>query len=398
MANKISRVFFVVFLVYYAWYQQAIGYIPRLSTLLLLGLVVFSVTDILINKYNYRSLITGEMVVWAAFIIYALLAGMLLAADKDLVITAVKMMSKYLLIWIYMIYISKRDNDNHFIICSLYIMTWFQIVSALIRPYYIANRLTLGAGNNANDYANFLLIGLIVTIILSVRSNNRFFHLINIILTFEIVYQIIMTASRQGFIGMIFVLIGSIFISIDKQTIARRFRNHKQALVIAFVVVVVSFLVSYFMDQSFVYKRLIASFLSGQFSGRDKLFYESIKVFMDNPIFGVGLDNFRVYSTIKQYSHITWMELLSTTGLVGFSIYLVFFIMIGKFSWNSFIQNRTVKTKRDKYLNGSAFLVFLTVFILSFVTIHFYQMSSTLLIGIILSQKYAKLQAHWVRS
>ncbi len=49
---------------------------------------------------------------------------------------------------------------------------------------------------------------------------------------------------------------------------------------------------------------------------------------MENPIFGVGLNNYRVYSPWGMYSHNDFTESLTSTGLIGFVLYQLFAVLI----------------------------------------------------------------------
>lgn len=59
---------------------------------------------------------------------------------------------------------------------------------------------------------------------------------------------------------------------------------------------------------------------SHEYIGRFDVYSESIRLFKENPIFGAGIN--------KVYSHNVFLELLATTGIMGFSIMLLFFTTI----------------------------------------------------------------------
>lgn len=44
---------------------------------------------------------------------------------------------------------------------------------------------------------------------------------------------------------------------------------------------------------------------------------DAFRVFLNHPIFGVGLDNYRFFSVFSMYSHNTYAEILACTGIVG---------------------------------------------------------------------------------
>ena len=79
--------------------------------------------------------------------------------------------------------------------------------------------------------------------------------------------------------------------------------------------------------------------VNGDGSGDDSrliLVLSGLTWFMDNPIFGVGINNFRVLSSqrlpyaIAFYAHNNYVELLVDIGLVGFIIYYFFVILLHK--------------------------------------------------------------------
>ncbi|RLJ03834.1 MAG: hypothetical protein DRP08_02905, partial [Candidatus Aenigmatarchaeota archaeon] len=58
----------------------------------------------------------------------------------------------------------------------------------------------------------------------------------------------------------------------------------------------------------------------------------AFKLLSRNPIFGIGLDNFREFSTIVsnigKRVHNTYLEILIDAGIVGFIFYIVIFIKV----------------------------------------------------------------------
>ena len=81
------------------------------------------------------------------------------------------------------------------------------------------------------------------------------------------------------------------------------------------------------------------------------------EIFLDNPIFGVGIKNFRVESASEKYDildhpknnlrvsthpHQIHYELLSETGLVGYLCFLLFIILSLFYSFNDYLKNKNV--------------------------------------------------------
>ena len=56
-------------------------------------------------------------------------------------------------------------------------------------------------------------------------------------------------------------------------------------------------------------------------NGRDKLWKESIKVFINNPLMGIGIG--AIKEVIGEYSHNSYIQILAETGIVGAIIYVL---------------------------------------------------------------------------
>ena len=56
-------------------------------------------------------------------------------------------------------------------------------------------------------------------------------------------------------------------------------------------------------------------------NGRDKLWKESIEVFINNPLMGIGIG--AIKEVIGEYSHNSYIQILAETGIVGAIIYVL---------------------------------------------------------------------------
>ena len=75
------------------------------------------------------------------------------------------------------------------------------------------------------------------------------------------------------------------------------------------------------------------------------------KLFIENPIFGVGIGGFSKYNPIReQNAHNTYLEILTGMGMVGF----IPFIMILFLSWKELraVQNTSKRIKALSVLNS----------------------------------------------
>ncbi|WP_230852423.1 O-antigen ligase family protein [Vibrio crassostreae] len=89
----------------------------------------------------------------------------------------------------------------------------------------------------------------------------------------------------------------------------------------------------------------------GDSSTRWRLIFivDAYNLFLDNPINGIGLDNFKTIYSENLYSHNNYVELLSTLGSIGLILYYTFFFSMFKF----ILKNRNI------------FCLFIMIFFLS---------------------------------
>ena len=82
--------------------------------------------------------------------------------------------------------------------------------------------------------------------------------------------------------------------------------------------------------------------------GHQGHFKAAYLIFKDNPIFGVGIKNFRYECQKSQYKyaysctthpHNTYLQLLAETGIIGFSFVFLFFIILSFSVIKMFILN-----------------------------------------------------------
>lgn len=80
-----------------------------------------------------------------------------------------------------------------------------------------------------------------------------------------------------------------------------------------------SFLAQFFA-QSEVFEKTLRLFEGNPYQGdqyRYQYYVEGLHIVGQHPIFGIGLDNFRVHSTLGGYSHSHYLEVFASTGIVG---------------------------------------------------------------------------------
>jgi O-antigen ligase len=163
---------------------------------------------------------------------------------------------------------------------------------------------------------------------------------------------LLLTFSRGGYLGLFFSIIVVLFY-------AWRFLSEKKrSLILAGLALCLLILIIFAAP---VVSRFISSFLlsEGSSLGRIQIWRQSSLVFLEKPIFGVGLGNYpRAVDPLAVYrspvtSHNLYLDIASETGIFGLAVWLL--LIFGSF----YQLVRTIgknRTARDEKIKEPAFL------------------------------------------
>ncbi|MFK2826713.1 O-antigen ligase family protein [Bacillus sp. B190/17] len=101
----------------------------------------------------------------------------------------------------------------------------------------------------------------------------------------------------------------------------------------------------------------IEDFSSDGGSGRFELWSRAWEYFLSNPLMGIGADNFIEYNKVYYgeglYTHNTFLQILSESGLLGFSLYFTFLLLVVI----QLMNRRLMKEKPYLFLSFIAFFL-----------------------------------------
>jgi O-antigen ligase len=330
MLLKISKVMFVIFLFYIGWFTRVFIVIPRIPLALGVGMIVFMV----LHKYSVSSKtsleLTTPVFIWLLFSFYILISGFFVADSKSLLINSWSTYVQILAMVFYIINVSAIENDNKFFLKTYLIYSLVYMTTMLVWGYEgRQGRLYLSASSNPNGDAITLFLGIFCILLLLDTEKT-----INLVLSLSLVgllgYTIILTGSRKSFMAVLAYLF-LWFISAFKQQLKIQTKNKK--ILIIFILVIVLVIVRALLWAPFVesvlYSRLTTNgYNIADSESRSGMYREAIQFFRDNPLWGIGFNHYRLLSTYRTYSHSTYAEIISTTGVVGTVIYFSAYIVI----------------------------------------------------------------------
>jgi len=121
--------------------------------------------------------------------------------------------------------------------------------------------------------------------------------------------------------------------------------------------------------------RLVDAFRGEEASAkiRSIMIREAIELWKKRPLIGFGPDQFSYYSMFGTYSHNNYVELLSTSGIIGTIFYYSLFLLL-------FIRAVQVSDREQKYYTiiSLVFLVLLDFFLVSYYAKYLWLFLSTL--------------------
>ena len=179
--------------------------------------------------------------------------------------------------------------------------------------------LTLfGVEGEPNNHAAFLLIGIAISLFFLLQEKK--YKVLSLAVLFVNVYAVFMTASRSGLVGIVAVILISIFIKNRGEKITKK-------LIIVIPVAFAGILMLAMADELLsveTYDRLFKFSEYGDGSKRIFL-WENTLMMIENIfdlLFGVGWGSYFGYNDVYKSVHNTFLSIMTDTGLLGLGIFI----------------------------------------------------------------------------
>jgi O-antigen ligase len=219
-----------------------------------------------------------------------------------------------------------------------------------------------GALSEANQYASFIVLFLPFCFHYIVQFKKLFPKIIAVVITLLGLYCLFLTGSRGGILSFVVGII--VYFILESKQITNKILLKNIALfsiLIVFIIVSINILPEITKEglkYNIFEKAKSASIFSSDYSsGRIEIWSKCIEVFMRNPIFGTGWNT--IYQSIGFNSHNEYLLYLTTTGIIGFFLFILIFYRLGKtvFNFRS-IENSENTSFYHVYLSGlTSFMV-----------------------------------------
>lgn len=336
----------------------------RLYSCLLLLLVLFSLQNINVRKY----LLKLPYSIWTMWVIFAITNTMIKGMNFNMEVWQFMTFISAPMLILYLIIPNNRSDHNNL----LNIITTAAFLNTIFLfffedyIYFSGEGLRLGSTLNSNELgidAFFSIFFLYMNFIYKKIRLPTF-----IFLSILPAFIVIISASRAAFAPLA-LLFMSHFIIVRSKNIFRTI------LILCIGIIMTQSLITYIDNEFIIMDRIRAASIEGQDSyytgtildnlgSRTAYYLFGFDIFLDNPISGVGLGNYKFYNPLSnQPNHVELMIQLSELGIIGFSLFFLFNYWIGYNLINRWINQIKYRKITEAYIVG-----FLCILSLSFAT------------------------------
>lgn len=324
--------FYIVLILAWRPFQRFILRADGSGRFILFLTVVFVL--ILINKKIFYQLLKSKpLLIWGVWVVYAFTNGLIQGYSYDIPNYSFFM---YLFLPYFMM----------MIINLLAIRNYDKLINVLIFGMYLSLILILilndgdgidgrfGGGINANTTGIWSTVLLMFIYLKYAQGNKSIGFLVG--MSILPITSIIISGSKTAFGGFLLLILAHFIVNRSKYFFSNLIK-------LAFIFIFLSLPLIYLLNNSKLGERILTAtkeseeleidtgntFLN-KFGDRGIFYYTGWQVFKEHPIFGVGLGNYVFYNEKELVQHSEYMIQLSELGVIGFSLFTLFYFSVFK--------------------------------------------------------------------
>lgn len=322
----------ILTIVYAVYIDQAFTNIPGFS------IAVFLAMCMILLYYHFKLRLHGGLLTKLSYegkayiVFYAIIfiPGLIVSPDAGSYLHSIIKGIQYAVLFIsaYYVVINKKSIDFIFILLGITIFAYAITAYFNGTIEYGTGRLMISERGNPNEMAVLMYFGFVI--IAYLWSKGLIYKILSIVYIPLAFSNIALSGSRKGFIGVALFItlffISAYLPSLSKKNIARVVISLFVILSLAFVIY--KWVVPIYSD-AILFERLFQSYDNDESAIiRAGMYRQAFEILREYPLFGVGYDNYKYFSTFGVFSHSTYAEVLSCTGIIGTIIYFSIYISI----------------------------------------------------------------------
>ena len=288
-----------------------------------------------------------------------------------------------------------------------YELPWvaFVVTTTTISLYSLVNASKMstidgrlyGTFGNSNMFGLALLVSIIYGIYAALTAKSKFYRIVSLGMLLILFYTLIQTGSRKAIL-CVFIIGGGFAMFYIWNLAKRNFGAALVSLIIMVFLTVTAFTQLTSSKHYHRFERIIDSFqeddsgsLGESEKGRLALLSAGKDAALENPVIGIGLDNFRFWksnqaiSDIGTYSHSNFVEVAVSTGLIGFTIY---YLAFGMLFIRCYQRLKYTRMSNGKLYFGFNLFILLMCVIYDFAMVSYYEKLTWLVIAMVVASTY----------
>lgn len=388
MYKKIAIGFAYILPVYIYVLNPIFGQGYKLISILGAGLVFFTVGAVYREKL--LKLISPEIICLLVFLLYSLASGIFLTADRSRLLDSWFTLFQNLTMVICLILLMKQGVSpavfaGIFLVIYLLCM-YFSLTGNTISKN---GRLSIAEGYNPNEMGYLIVFGVISMLYFLPYMKSILLKGLVIAGIIGAFYIVLSSGSRQNFLVLILVLV--LWLLFNLYQLRSKNISMKTVGTISVILLVLIVLAGSIADavmkafhESILYERMISESVQSSDEVRKYFYYLAMGYFKQSPLLGIGYDQFRVKNIYGMYSHSTYVELLSCTGILGCILWFNPYLMVLK----RFLRLKRRKGGRGRdpiqeYQLNIVFIYYITLILLGLTTVHIYKINMLLVLAFV---------------
>lgn len=380
---KLGKVCFSILIIYILWFKEAFGNYP----VILYGTFVAGVACTITGLIYHRKIeISGIPGMYIAFGVYSLISGLLVAKNSAWFTSSMMTYFAFAIACFCIHYILRVTDSFSWILGCIKISATLCAIYTLIAGVDYQTEVivrTMSAENNPHTLGFVMILGIYAVVSDKEKMKRRFW--INLVFIMLYLLIILICGSRKSLIaaGILVILWMINMLKTEHGLTYKKISNYAGILVV--VIVGAYYVVNYYMTSASFERLLLLKNSDGAAHTRWELYLDAFEFWKTSPIIGIGFGQFQILSRSGVYTHSSYAEILSCTGIVGF---LIFFIPLIRMTKRMIKETRIQKRENNQYEITICLAMMLVEWLLGVGQIYIYDFSHML----ILTYLYARFK------
>lgn len=318
-AWKISKILFLLYVVYTYVTSYSLFFIKSLSPVLLLGALLFALI-----ATGLRFIKDGSFLFFVVFTAFIVATAFTVAYDSDKAFSSAKMFIEFLISYLLIILYSDADQSIHFAI-NVFVLHGLLAEVLMLFSGMNTFRISFSESVNVNTIGTMLTFSIAFILYEMIAAKKTVLKVVICVSAILLLLiGIMLTVSKKSIFASAALILLWI-VCCYRTTFINLKRSYRVLLFAALILI--GYLVyrwytsTYAAQIEYMLYRMSQTVEGDSTQRRIFLIKEGVQTFLEHPILGVGFNNARYYSEYATYTHCFYVELLACTGIIGTLIF-----------------------------------------------------------------------------